>query len=253
MRRIGRPSRRLTAAFMLALLLAAIGLLVYVGAPAGELMPEAIAALASDSTVNVTRDRWIACQPADRAATAGFVFYPGGRIQAEAYAPLCRALAENGHLSVIVPMPLNLAVLNPDAANDVIAAYPSIQNWIIGGHSLGGVMAARYAKENEARVTGLVMLAAYPEAHVDLSNSDLTVATIYADRDGLTTVEEVRASFAQLPPDALNVLISGGNHAQFGWYGAQAGDTIAGISRPEQQAQVLAAILNVMHDAGKSI
>jgi len=72
-----------------------------------------------------------------------------------------------------------------------------------------------------------------------------------AERDGLLSVEEVAKSFAQLPPDALKIGISGGNHAQFGWRGEQSGDMPALISHEEQQAQVIATILHVIEEAGK--
>lgn len=214
-------------------------------------MPDAVSALESDSTVRVSRDQWIVFEPITREAARGFIFYPGGRVSPEAYAPLGRALADNGYLAVIVPMPLNFAILDPDAAAGVIAAYPSVRHWAIGGHSLGGVMAARFAHGHSELVDGLALLAAYPEAHIDLSDSGLAVATIYGDRDGLVTVEEVRRSLDRLPADADVVLIEGGNHAQFGFYGAQTGDGAALISREGQQRQVVAAILRLLQKPGR--
>lgn len=41
-------------------------------------------------------------------------------------------------------MPFNLAVLDSSAADGVINEFTNIQNWYIGGHSLGGAMAASY-------------------------------------------------------------------------------------------------------------
>lgn len=228
-----------------------IGALLWLGAPIGVLMPEAESALLSDARVRVNRGRWISFEPTNIDYTSGFIFYPGGRVAAEAYAPLGRALAEDGHLAAIVAMPLNLAILNPDAAIEVISAFPSIENWVIGGHSLGGVMAARYALNYGERVDGLALLAAYAEAHIDLSGSDLAVATIYGNRDGLVAVDEVEGSLDRLPGDIQVTKILGGNHAQFGWYGEQSGDLPAGISREEQHSQVVAAVLQLMQDAGR--
>ena len=212
-----------------------------------------MAALHSDDKVHVNRERWIAFEPAERSGRSGFLFYPGGRVLPEAYAPLTRALAESGYLALIAPMPLNLAILNPDAANDVIAAYPSVQTWVIGGHSLGGVMAARFAARNRDKLSGLALLAAYPEEQVGLSDSGLAVATIYGDRDGLVTVDEVERSLDKLPPDVRSILIEGANHAQFGWYGEQAGDLPAAIHRDEQQKRVIEAILRLLQEAGRRI
>ncbi len=237
--------------FLLVLAIVAALLLAWLGTSIGALLPEAELALESDAQVRVDRERWLSFAPAELATKAGFIFYPGGRVAAEAYAPLGRALAEAGYLAVLMPLPLNLAILNPGAAADVIAAYAEIESWVIGGHSLGGLMAARFAYEQPEQVAGLVLLAAYPEGHVDLSERALPVATIYGGRDGLSTVEEIEASFALLPADARKTFIRGGNHAGFGWYGAQAGDLPAQISRAEQLAQVLATILPLMAEAGQ--
>ncbi len=249
-----RPGRRLLRFAAIALLMAAlatVAALFWLSRPAGELMAAAETALISDSAVIVKREAWLSFEPAARAENSGFIFYPGGRIAPEAYAPLARALAENGVLAVIVPMPLNLAILDPNAASAVIAAYPRVGTWFIGGHSLGGVMAARFAYHNPDLVAGLLLLAAYPEAQIDLSERHLAVATIYGDRDGLATASEVESSFSRLPEQARKIIIAGGNHAQFGWYGPQSGDLSAGLSRSEQQDLVLQTLTSLMSEAGK--
>ena len=248
-----RPSRRVFrfAVFaLLALVLAIIAALAWLGRPVGELMAEAQAALASDAAVLVKLDPWLSFEPTERTANSGFIFYPGGRVAPEAYAPLARALAQNGVQAVIVPMPLNLAILNPDAASAVIAAYPQVSAWVIGGHSLGGVMAARFAYSNPYTVSGLVLLAAYPEERIDLSERELAVATIYGDSDGLSTPAEIEDSFDRLPAQAQKVRIAGANHAQFGWYGPQAGDLSPAISHREQQNQVVNALLRILRETG---
>ncbi|MCY3780205.1 MAG: alpha/beta fold hydrolase [Chloroflexi bacterium] len=247
-----RPALARVAALILCLVaIVVVGLVLYFGTPSGAVMLEAKAALVSDNVVHVSRGRWIVFAPASKTVTSGVIFYPGGRVAPEAYAPLARTLAESGSLAVIVPMPLNLAVLDADAATAVIVAYPQVATWVIAGHSLGGSMAARYAHDNPERVDGLVMLAAYPEAHLDFRDQALAVATVYGDRDGLATLEEVENSFLQLPTDAMKILIKGGNHAGFGWYGEQEGDHPAQISRDVQQEQVISAFLSLMREAGK--
>ena len=249
-----RIRRRWRLALLVALLLivgGCIGALVWLSAPIGVLMSEAASALESDAMARVNRDRWIVFEPTNVDVSSGFIFYPGGRVAPEAYAPLGRAVAEDGYLAVIVSMPLNLAILSPDAASDVISAFPSIERWVIGGHSLGGVMAARYAHRYRERVDGLALLAAYVEAHIDLSDAELAVASIYGSRDGLATADEVESSLERLPADTEVTKIIGGNHAQFGWYGPQSGDLSAQISREQQHALVVAAILRLMQDAGR--
>jgi pimeloyl-ACP methyl ester carboxylesterase len=218
---------------------------VWVSRPALP-MPEALAALESDSAVRVDTSRWLTFTPVDTEPTTGLVFYPGGLVDARAYAPLARAAAEAGNLAVIVPMPLNLAVLNLGAATEVIAAYPNIEHWAISGHSLGGSMAARFVADNPGKVDGLILMASYPDR--DLSSYAIDTASLYGENDGLATVAQVEGSAPQLPPDTEFVEIVGGNHAFFGWYGDQARDNPATITREEQQAQVIATTLEVLDE-----
>jgi len=204
-------------------------------------MPEALAALQPSDSVQVETEPWLVFRPLENELPVGLILYPGGRVDARAYAPAARALAEEGHPVVIVPMPLNLAFFAPDRAAEVMAAFPEVQQWAVGGHSLGGAMSARFAFENPGEAGGLVLWAAYPAAGDDLSGSELAVSSIYGTRDGVATEEEIAASRALLPPDTQWTPIEGGNHAQFGWYGPQRGDNAATISREEQQAQIIAA------------
>ncbi len=197
------PRRKLPCFIFIALTaiaLIVVGVLAWLSVPLVTVMEEAESAIVADAAVRVTRERWLAFEPTNQSAEMGLVFYPGGRIPADGYAPLARVLAENGVMVVLVPMPLNLAILDPDAATAVIEANPEVLTWVIGGHSLGGVMAARYAHSHAESVAGLVLLAAYPEDQINLSKRDLAVASIYGDRDGLATVEDVESGFARLPP-----------------------------------------------------
>jgi pimeloyl-ACP methyl ester carboxylesterase len=212
---------------------------------------DALAALGSDALITVVEDPWIAFLPKDIPSSTGLILYPGGRVDPRAYAPLARALAERGHLVVIVPMPLNLAVLAPGRAGEVIAAYPDVEVWAVGGHSLGGAMAANFAGKRADSVDGLVLWAAYPASSDDLSGrEDLSVLSIYATRDGLMTDAERRASEQHLPESTCWVAIEGGNHAQFGAYGAQRGDNPATLSAEVQQAQIVAATDSFLQLAG---
>jgi hypothetical protein len=232
-------------ALLVVLLLAGGGLVAWAGA-AAEPAPEALAALQSDGEVTVATSPWYVFSPAGAEPSAGLIFYPGGRVDPRAYAPAAREIAAAGYLVAIVPMPLNLAVIAPDRANEVIAAYPDIARWAVGGHSLGGAMAARYARAHAETVDGLVLWAAYPDGSDDLSSSKLTVASIYGSLDGLATPEKIAASRALLPPNATMVAIEGGNHAQFGRYGAQAGDNEATIDSAEQQERVVRATIALL-------
>jgi pimeloyl-ACP methyl ester carboxylesterase len=143
-------------------------------------------------------------------------------------------------------MPLHLAVLAPDRAAEVLDYYPGVKHWAIGGHSLGGSMAAHFAHGHPGAVQGLVLWASYPAGSDDLSAADLQVASIYGTQDGLVTVGKLEASRALLPPGTVWTAIEGGNHGQFGWYGPQAGDNPATISHGEQEAQTVAATVALL-------
>lgn len=206
---------------------------------------DALTSLESDDLVRVETEPWIVFTPQNQDPTAGFIFYPGGLVEAEAYAPIVREIAENGYLAVITPMPLNLAVLDSNAAADVIAAYPEIEVWVIGGHSLGGSMAASFADQNSS-IAGLALWASYPAESNDLSDQSIAVTSIYGTLDGVATPEKVLAAKPLLPPNTTWVPIEGGNHAQFGSYGPQDGDNPATISQEEQQIQVIQATVALL-------
>ncbi len=209
-------------------------------------MPEALAALRSDGQVRVDQGRWLVFAPVFGTPRTGLIFYPGGKVDPRAYAVSARSIAEQGYLVAVVPMPLNLAVFAPDRARDVIAAYPGVQHWAIGGHSLGGAMAARFAHRHPDLVRGLVLWAAYPAD--DLSQHDLHVVSIYGTRDGVATEAEIVASRPLLPAATRWTPIRGGNHAQFGSYGLQAGDNPATIGIKAQQAEAAASTAALLAD-----
>ena len=221
------------------------GFLVWALTPLGP-MPEAMAALESDEAVIVGTEPWLIFQSTDTPSNLGLIVYPGGRVDYRSYAPTARAIAQDGHLVVIPRMTLNLAVFSPDKAGEIIAAYPEIQTWVISGHSLGGSMAASYARKDPENIQGLILWASYPASSDDLSNSPMNVSSIYGTHDGVATVEEVLASRPLLPGDTAWVPIEGGNHAQFGWYGDQPGDNPAAISHEDQQAQIVKASLELL-------
>lgn len=230
-------------------LVGGVGFAVWGYTPA-QPMPEALAALQSDAAVRVSTGSWIVFQPTGAQPDTGLIFYPGGRVDPRAYAPYLHDVAAQGYLVVLVPMPLNLAVFGAAKAGEVIGAYPQIENWAVGGHSLGGAMAANYVAQNPGKINGLLLLASYPAESDNLSDFTIQVISIYATEDGLATQPKIEASRVHLPADAIFIPILGGNHAQFGWYGAQNGDGEAMISRAEQSAQVVQATNGFLKDLG---
>lgn len=174
---------------------------------------------------------------------AGFIFYPGALVPVEAYAPLLRTLAENGVLCVAVHMPLRLAVLDMNAADGIADQYSEITRWAIGGHSLGGAMAASYAAKHAEEYDVLVLLAAYSKAELPES---LSVVSIYGDQDQVMNREKYAEYRGNLPESAVEVIVAGGNHAQFGDYGHQKGDGVASVIAQEQLDTTVQAILSVL-------
>lgn len=163
----------------------------------------------------------------------GFIFYPGGKVDELAYAPLLDQLAANGITCVLFEMPFNLAVLDSNAASWAIKEFPEIDRWIIGGHSLGGAMASDYVSKNEGQIDGIVFLGAYP-----ITDIDLPMIALVGEMDEVINRDKLKG---------IDVIeIAGGNHAYFGYYGEQAGDGAATISPEEQQSITVKEILSFL-------
>lgn len=239
--------KRLFLGLCLVTLLAALGFVLWAETPL-QPAPEALAALQSDAEVKVTTDDFVTFSPVGREPWTAFVFYPGGRVDYRAYAVPLRRIAEHGYLVVLLPVRLNLAFFDVNAAQPAMAAFPSIRKWVVGGHSLGGVAAALYASRR-ADIDAVVFWASYP-ADNTLKNKDPQILSVYGTLD-MGGSESFTASRANLPADATFVAIEGGNHAQFGDYGFQPGDNEATITRREQQDQVVAATLKFLEEVSR--
>lgn len=176
-------------------------------------------------------------------AKNGFIFYPGGKVENEAYKPLMASLASRGILCILVDMPFNLAVFDVNAADGITEDYPNVENWYIGGHSLGGAMAASYVSGHTDSFDGLVLLGAYSTA--DLSGTDLDVLSVYGSEDKIMNSEKYEEYRSNLPKSFTETVIEGGCHAYFGMYGLQDGDGTAGITCEEQIALTCEAIVKL--------
>ncbi len=166
-------------------------------------------------------------------ADTGIIFYPGGKVQYEAYAPLMEKLAERGYMTVLLHMPGNLAVLDMKAADGVKDDFPQIKTWYLAGHSLGGSMAASYLSKHIEEYEGLILLASYSTA--DFSETDMKILSVYGSEDGVLNQEKYKEAASNLGADYEEHVIEGGCHAGFGSYGAQDGDGTPTISSDEQQ------------------
>ncbi len=208
----------------------------------------ALAALESDSAVSVVQesgDTLFIGPNDDPDNTYGLIFYPGAKVDERAYAPLLHQLAAQGWLVIDVSMPFDLAIFDQNAGIDAIQRFPQVEHWYVAGHSLGGAMAANFASKNTGSVEGLVLLAAYSTA--DLSSTSLNVVSVYGTNDGVLNREHYDADKKNLPATTAELVIDGGNHGQFGSYGAQAGDGEASISADEQVAETVTFIQQAAH------
>lgn len=173
----------------------------------------------------------------------GIVFYPGGKVEETAYAPLLLELAEQGYEVYLIKMPAKLAILGMNAAEDVFEDAPHIEEWTMMGHSLGGAMAASFSASHDEEVEALVLLAAYSTK--DLKELDIDVYSFYGSEDKVLNMEKYEEYRVNLPENVVEEVIEGGNHANYAHYGAQDGDGEASITREEQQECVLDVFLTL--------
>ena len=191
--------------------------------------------LGTTSRFTEKNDHFEVTNTACTTTPTGLIFYPGGLVNPAAYIPLAASLAKDCHRVLIAKMPFDLAVLNSGLAQTLQAQYVSqVQQWFIGGHSLGGAMAAKVIKNNENKYQGLVLLAAYPAESDSIALSRVPVLSVFASNDGLATGAKITAAKGYLPPNTIYKEIVGGNHAQFGNYGPQAKDGVATLSAQAQ-------------------
>lgn len=167
----------------------------------------------------------------------GIIFYPGGKVEETAYAPLLLKLAEQGYEVYLVKMPAKLAIFGMNAAEDIMEEADHIQGWTMMGHSLGGAMAASFSAAHDEEVDQLVLLAAYSTE--DLTEKEIDVFSFYGTEDKVLNMEKYEEYYNNLPDDVIEEVIEGANHANYGHYGVQDGDGKATITREEQQECVL--------------
>ncbi|MEE0264043.1 MAG: alpha/beta hydrolase [Acutalibacteraceae bacterium] len=200
-------------------------------------------AVANTVQMQTLEDNTIIFEP--EKANAGFIFYPGGKVEYTAYAPLMKSLADKGVFCALVEMPFNLAVFDINAADGIQKQYPQIKKWYIGGHSLGGSMAAAYLSEHTAEYDGLILLGSYSTA--DLSDSQLDVISVYGSEDKILNQESYSENRANLPDDFSEIIIDGGCHSYFGMYGAQNGDGTPSITIEEQIEKTVNTIVEFIN------
>lgn len=181
--------------------------------------------------------------------TVGLIVYPGARVHPDSYVWTLAPVVANGDVVVMIPeMPLNLAILDSSAADGAMDRHDEIDRWYVGGHSLGGAMACRYAARNDQRIDGVVHLASYCDDSDDLRGTNLAVLSIQGTADGVIDRDTERANRALLGDATTVVEIDGMNHAQFGAYGDQRGDDAPAISDELAREHLVETLLEWLRD-----
>lgn len=177
---------------------------------------------------------------ADLTSRTGIIFYPGGLVEYQAYLPLMEKLACRGAFCILVEMPFDFAFFDKQAAGRFLELYPQVDKWYMAGHSLGGAMAASYVSRHQTDFEGLILLASYSTHNI--SDSGLKVLSIYGSKDGVLNqahYDKYRKNLPAVGKGFTEIIIEGGNHAQFASYGAQKGDFMPEIT-PDQQQEITA-------------
>lgn len=186
--------------------------------------------------VSEITEGWFFDGPGEEA----LIFYPGALVEPTSYAPLMQTFAEEGIDCYLIRMHDNLAFFGVNTASDVIKEYQA-EKWYLGGHSLGGAMAASFASKHSDELDGLVLLGSYTAS--ELNDAGFPVITIYGSEDCVLNRDKLAAQMDLLPIIHAEMEIDGGNHSGFAFYGPQKGDGEATISKDEQISETVSFVL----------
>lgn len=165
------------------------------------------------------------------SAHPAIIFYPGGLVAPEAYLYKMGHVAECLQSTVyVLKAPFNAAIFDVNAAARIVDNFNLETAWV-GGHSLGGISAARFAAENMGKVEGLFLFGTYSDQ--GLSSFRGEVVSIMGDQDLIINRENYEEAKQNLPPQAKVIEVEGLNHSDFGNYGLQSGDGTSNLSEEE--------------------
>lgn len=227
----------------LALLIILMGLIYWYLRPYQPSLA-ALSAMQSNDEIMVSDEEQVIRFEPKIPVQPSIIYYPGGLVKPESYATYAQAFAQAGHRVYIVKMPLNLAIFGGDRSQPIIAAKHPDETFLLGGHSLGGVMAARYAAAHASELEGVFFLASYPDPKGSLVSSNLPVFSVVGSNDGAVNMAALTKAKNDLPNTAEYHTIRGGNHSQFGSYGFQKGDHPAEISADQQLDETIKLLLD---------
>lgn len=233
--------RRFTISLLFLLAIATLSLVIWATVSVRPATERALQTLVDSG---VTREAGLLVFQPDAQPTSGLIYYPGGLVDPEAYANTAQGLADAGYLVIVPKMPLNLAVTGINRAEQIMASFPEVESWVIGGHSLGGAMAAEYAKGNPEQVNGLIFFASRPGTPQAFINTPFPILIMYGTQE--SGAPRTQAFYEVVADSAELYIIQGGNHAQFGDYGLQDGDGTATITVDDQQQQIIEQTIQFM-------
>jgi dienelactone hydrolase len=191
-----------------------------------------------DATLEVFRDDGIqvtevegsiVMEAADGRGETGILYFPGARVNPYSYLYPLSEIAASGVTVVIMDPLMNMALFDTRSVEELALAAPEVNDWVLSGHSLGGVRACMLAQHPD--VVGLVLMGSY--CATDISALDIPMLQVLASKDGLIDTEAVSASASLLPDSARTIMLEGASHASFGTYGDQPGDGTATLNRAE--------------------
>ena len=211
---------------------------------------QALSALLSDEQISVNSDQWITFSPTHSKPTTALVLYPGAFCDPKAYAPIMRDIALQGFITIIAPMPSNMAILNSAAILPIQAAHPAIKKWALAGHSIGGGAALVLLNQHPDAVDGLMMWDSYTFAASPANHLRLPITTLYGTNHHQPDRPEIFEQAKTFMPDHVNyIAINGGDHYQFGFFNSDdiSEMNTATISYAEQHRQIVTASINFLN------
>ena len=183
----------------------------------------------------------------------GVVYYGGGLVDPRAYSPIAKDLAERYGIAVAIQIfDRDLAVLGTCDTQRVAYAserFPTVEKWVLAGHSLGGIAAILDAwsaqNDTDSNIGGVALMGSYIRqdlgcGDIDFSTTTLPFASLNATLDLIVNGTNFQQGQAFLPVnDTFYMEILGGNHAQFASYDASErfavlGQTDGNATIPEQ-------------------
>ena len=212
------------------------------------LPPEVRSALRSDRVVDVflaDEESRLMLIPSGGELNTALILFPEGNMDIRTYAPIGQEIARRGYAVVFLSRRLETgAPMAEEKARieALMAAYPQITRWVVGGHTWGAQVGARYAAAYPDRVAGVVLWGARLSADSSLADTDLPVLMVYGTLDD-QNVDLLANNQPWLPEHTVWAPIEGGNRVRFASFGPMPADIGATISAEEQQAQ--AAVITV--------